>query len=391
MKLTNIPFNYIWRNLLTRKITTLLTGGGMALVVFVFATVLMLDEGLKQTLTATGLPENIIAIRKGAQTEVQSGVSRAEADILESQPDIAVDARGRRLVSKESVVLISLNKKSSGKPANIVVRGSSDIGLALRPQVKIVEGRNIRPGTSEIIVGRAIADGFAGVQPGASLRFARRDWVVVGIFDAGKTGFNSEVWGDAEQMLQAFRRTGFSMVIFQTTDSSNFERIKNRLEADQRLTTEFKRETQFYADQSEVLSNFISILGITLSIIFSFGAIIGAMITMYAAVSNRIGEIGALRALGFRKSSILIAFLGESLVLSLAGGIAGILLASGMQWFGISTMNWQTFAELAFTFTLTPAIVVKSLIFASFMGIVGGFLPALRAARMNIVDALRAG
>lgn len=390
MNLTRVPLSYVWRNLLTRKLTTGLTAGGMALVVFVFATVLMLEAGLKQTLTATGLPQNVVVIRKGSQTEVQSGVSRSEAAIIESQPNIALDSAGRLLSSRESVVLISLKKQGSGKPANVVVRGAGEQGLALRPQVQLLAGRQFRPGSSEIIVGRAIAEGFDGVQLGASLRFARRDWLVVGIFDASKTGFNSEIWGDAEQMMQAFRRINYSALVFQLADSNGYEASRQALEADQRLTTEYKRETRFYADQAQTMATFISILGTVLSVIFSIGAVIGAMITMYAAVANRTGEIGTLRALGYRRSSVMAAFLAESLLLALLGGVMGVVLASFMQFFAVSTMNWQTFSELAFSFTLTPAIVVKSLLFALFMGLLGGFLPAVRAARMQIVDALRA-
>ncbi|GAB3247971.1 ABC transporter permease [Chitinimonas naiadis] len=389
--MNQLPLNYIWRNLLTRRLTTALTAGGMALVVFVFATVLMLDAGLKQTLAATGLPQNVVAIRKGSQTEVQSGVSRAEAAIIESDPAIALDATGRRLLSKESVVLISLQKRGGGKPSNVVVRGAGLQGMTLRPQIKLIAGRAARPGSSEIIVGSAIAQGFDNIQLGATLRFARRDWLIVGVFDAGKSGFNSEIWGDAEQMMQAFRRLSFSAVIFQLQDSDAYDAVAKRLEADQRLTAEYKRETQFYADQSQVMSSFISILGMVLSVIFSVGAIIGAMITMYAAVANRVAEIGTLRALGFRKHGVLAAFLLESLLLSLLGGVTGLLLASGMQFFGVSTMNWQTFSELAFSFTLTVGIVVKSLLFALLMGVIGGFLPALRASRLQIVEALRAG
>ncbi|WP_028445399.1 ABC transporter permease [Chitinimonas koreensis] len=390
MAFARIPLNYAWRNLLTRRLTTALTAGGMALVVFVFATVLMLEAGLTQTLTATGLDANVVAIRKGSQTEVQSGLSRAEAAIVESDPAVALDRHGRRLVSKECVVLISLAKKASGRPSNVVVRGAGEQGLALRPQVRLVEGRPFRPGSSEIVVGRAIADGFDGVALGSTLRFARRDWTVVGIFDAGRSGFDSEVWGDAEQMIQAFRRINFSALVFRLAEPDAFEALRARLEADPRLTAEYKRETRFYADQSQVMATFISILGSVLSAIFSVGAVIGAMITMYAAVANRIGEIGALRALGFRRASIMAAFLAEALLLSLLGGLAGLALASCMQFFAISTMNWQTFSELAFRFTLTPAIALQSLLFALGMGLVGGFLPALRAARLPIVDALRA-
>ena len=247
-----------------------------------------------------------------------------------------------------------------------------------------------RPGTSEIIAGRAIADGFRGTALGETLRFAQRDWTVVGVFDAGRTGFNSEIWGDAEQLLQAFRRNGFSALVFRLTDADRFDAVKREIEGDQRLTLEAKRETQFYADQSEQLSKFISYLGTTISVIFSIGAIIGAMITMYASVASRTSEIGTLRALGFSRAAILVAFLGEALLLGLVGGVVGLFAASFMQMVPISTTNFQTFSEIAFTFTLTPFIVLASLAFALFMGFVGGFLPAARAARMKIVDALRA-
>jgi ABC-type lipoprotein release transport system permease subunit len=385
-----IPFTYVWRNLATRKLTTALTAGGMALVVYVFATVLMLAAGLKQTLVSTGQDDNIVVIRRASQSEVQSGVDRTQAAIVESRPEIATGDDGQKLVSKEPVVLISLPKRDSGKPSNVVIRGVTPAGITLRPQVRIVEGRMFRPGMSEIIAGRAIASGFRGAGVGETIRFASRDWIVVGVFDAGRTGFDSEVWGDAEQMLQAFRRLAFSSVIFRLADPSRYDAVKADLESDPRLTLEAKRETQFYAEQSEALAKFIGYLGTTISVIFSIGAIIGAMITMYASVASRTAEIGTLRALGFSRGAVLAAFLIEALLLGFVGGVVGLLAASAMQAVSISTVNFQTFAELAFSFTLTPAIAVNSLLFALAMGFVGGFLPAARAARMKIVDALRA-
>lgn len=385
-----LPLSYIVRNVAARKLTTALTAGGMALVVYVFATVLMLAAGLERTLVATGEDDNVVVIRRGAQTEIQSGLDRRQAGIVESLPDIAIGASGERLISKEPVVLISLPKRDSNKPSNVVIRGVTAAGLALRPQVALVEGRMFRPGTSEIVTGRSIATGFQGAGVGETLRFASRDWTVVGVFDAGRTGFSSEIWGDAEQMLQAFRRLGFSALIFRLGDSARFDAVKEQLEADPRLTVEAKRETRFYADQSEALSKFITYLGTSISVIFSIGAIIGAMITMYASVASRTAEIGTLRALGFSRAAILVAFLIEALVLALLGGVAGLLAASFMQALSISTMNFQTFAELAFGFTLTPRIVAATLAFALAMGFVGGFLPAVRAARLSIVDALRA-
>lgn len=388
----HLPLAYSLRNLWTRRLTTALTAGGMALVVFVFAAVLMLVEGLNQTLVATGSADNVVVIRKAAGTEVQSGIERNQAAIVESLPEVALGEGGIRLASKESVVLISLGKRGSGgaKPANVVLRGLSPVGLALRPQVRIVAGRPFAPGSNEVVAGRAIAERFVGAGLGESLRFGGRDWVVVGLFDAGRSAFDSEIWGDADQLMQSFRRPVYSSLIFRLTDGAAFDRVSAALTGDPRLTVEAKREVDFYAEQSEQLANFIRILGLSLSVIFSIGAVIGAMITMYAAVANRVGEIGTLRALGFRRRAVLVAFLAEAVVLALLGGVAGLALASLMQFFSISTMNWQSFAELAFSFTLTPAIAAKSLVFALVMGVVGGVLPAARAARLNIVEALRA-
>jgi len=352
--------------------------------------VLMLAAGLETTLVSTGEDDNVVVIRRGAQTEVQSGIDRRQASIVETLPDIATGADGARLVSKEPVVLINLPKRDTGKASNVVIRGVTTEGLALRPKVRIVEGRMLRPGTSEVIAGRAIADGFKGAGVGETVRFASRDWDVVGVFDGGRTGFDSEIWGDAEQMLQAFRRAGFSSLLFRLADSGRFDDVKRDIESDPRLTLEAKRERRFYADQSEALSKFITYLGTSISIIFSIGAIIGAMITMYASVASRTGEIGTLRALGFSRGSILAAFLLESLLLGLLGGVVGLIAASLMQALTVSTTNFQTFAVLAFSFTLTPKIVVMSLVFSLVMGFVGGFLPAARAARLKIVDALRA-
>jgi ABC-type antimicrobial peptide transport system permease subunit len=385
-----IPLSYIFRNLWTRKLTTALTAGGMALVVFVFAAVLMLDAGLKRTLVGTGSPRNAILLRQSSQTEIQSAVYRDQASLVETLPEVARSASGEPLVSKETVVLIALAKRGTDKPSNVMVRGLPPLGLQLRPQVRIVDGRAFRPGSSEIIVGRGIAESYDGVGIGERLRFAGREWTVVGTFDAGKSGFDSEIWGDVEQMMQAFRRTAYSSVIAELADPSQFPAFERAIATDSRLVLDVKPEPRFYEEQSKSLSQFITVLGVTLSIIFSIGATIGAMITMYAAVSNRTAEIGTLRALGFRRASILAAFLVESILLSLAGGGAGLLLASFLQAFTVTTMNFQSFSQLAFGFDLTRRIVLDTLLFSVLMGIAGGFLPSLRAARLEIVDALRA-
>ena len=385
-----VPFSYVARNLWVRRVTTLLTAAGMALVVYVFATVLMMSEGIRATLVATGQDDNVIVLRKGAGAEINSGIVRSQAAILETLPGVSRDASGRALVSKEPVILNNLPKRSSGKPSNVTMRGTSDIGMALRPQVRLMEGRMFRPGSSEVIAGRAIAAGFRGVEIGAILRFGGRDWVVVGLFDAGRSGFDSEIWADAEQLMQAFRRNAYSSVVMRLADASLFERVREQIDTDPRLTLDAKREVRFYAEQSEALATFISILGTSLSVIFSIGAVVGAMITMFGSVASRIGEIGTLRALGFRRGAVLIAFLSEALLLSLVGGVVGLAAASFMQAVDISTTNFSTFSELAFQFKFTPAIAFKAMLFALAMGAVGGFVPAWRAARLKIVDCLRA-
>jgi len=384
-----IPISYSIKSLVTRKLTTTLTAGGMALVVFVFAATTMLAEGLEKTLVETGSRQNAVVTRKGAPSEVQSSVTREQASIIESMPGIAAGAQGGRLAAKEIVVLISLTKRGTDKPSNVVIRGISSASAALREQVRLTEGRMPRPGTYEIIAGSSIAKRFEGAKRGETLAFATRQWRVVGIFDAGATGFSSEIWGDADSLMQAFRRPVYSSVILKMADPLMFEDIKKAVESDPRLTLEAKRETEFYAEQSKAMSTFLRIMGTSLTVIFSLGAIIGAMITMYSAVANRISEIGTLRALGFHRSSILTAFLAESLITGLIGGTAGLVLASFLQFFTISTLNFQTFSELAFSFELSFWTALKSISVALIMGLAGGLLPALKASRMKIVDALR--
>lgn len=384
-----IPFAYIARNLWTRRLTTALTAGGMALVVFVFATVLMLDAGLTRTLVSTGEHDNVVVIRKGAETEIQSAIDHNQASIVEMHPSIALGAQGRPLASKEAVVLISLVKTGAQKPSNVVIRGVSPAGFGLRPQVKLVAGRMFGAGSSEIIVGSAIAKGFSGTRIGDRLHFAQRDWTVVGEFDADGSGFDSEIWGDVDQLMQSFRRTTYSSMVVRIPQADDFARFSADIDADPRLAEQAKRERTFYGDQSKALSTFINILGITLSTIFSIAAMIGAMITMYASVANRVAEIGTLRALGFKRVNMLAAFLIEALLLGLVGGVAGLGCAALMQLASFSTTNFQTFSDLSFRFLLTPGIAVKTIAFSLAMGLIGGFLPAMRAARMDIVDALR--
>lgn len=388
-----VPLSYSMRNLWKRRLTTSLTVSGMALVVFVFAAVLMMAEGLQKTLVETGSYDNVVVVRKGSTSEVMSGIERGQASIVEMLPQAAIGPGGRSLLAKEIVVLISLQKRGAEKTSshsNVVVRGVQETSLPLRPQVKLVSGRMFRMGSSEVIVGNSIASGFKGVGLQGTLNWGMRNWTVVGIFDAGNTGFSSEIWGDVDQVMQAFRRPVYSSLIFRLQDPDSFKAAQTAIETDPRLTLEAKRETRYYLDQSEMMAKFLRILGLSLTVIFSIGAIIGAMITMYSAVANRIAEIGTMRALGFRRRSILAAFLAESLILGFSGGAVGLFFASFMQFITVSTVNFQTFSELAFKFTLSVPIVLQAMAFSLVMGLIGGVLPALRASRMKIVEALRA-
>jgi ABC-type lipoprotein release transport system permease subunit len=386
-----IPLSYSWRSIWQRRTTTVLTLGGIALVVFVFAAVLMLANGLEQTLVETGSTNNVMVLRRSATTELVSQIGRNEANIMKNHPEVAQLPDGTPLFSTELNVIINLSPKGSQDMGNVSVRGLSPTGLQLRPQLNMVSGRAFSFGTNEIIVGSSVAEKFRDVEVGKQLKFGDAQWTIVGLFDAGGNAFDSEIWGDVEQLMPAFGRPVFSVVLFRLKDPEGFESVKSRIESDPRTqSSDVKREIAYYREQSKVMSDFIKVLGLLVTIIFSVGATIGAMITMYAAVANRTVEIGTLRALGFRRKNILGAFLVESIVLAVIGGAAGIALASFTSLITISTINFSTFSELAFGFALSPGIIIVSLIFAVFMGIIGGFLPAARAARMSIVSALRA-
>ncbi|HTY35976.1 MAG TPA: ABC transporter permease [Bacteroidota bacterium] len=384
-----IPLNYTVRNLGTRRLTTGITVLGIALVVFVFSAVLMMAYGVQKTLVATGSDENVLVSRKAANGEISSIVDRETANIILTLPHIAKTADGKPIASGEPVVVINLDKYGGGV-SNVTVRGVSPQVFTLRPQVKLKEGRMFNWGSRELITGTAIEKHFAGSKIGDLVKFAGDNWTVVGIFDSDGSGFDSEMWGDSQQLLDAFNRNAFSTLTFRLDRPDAMPEFKAAFDKDPRLQQfEPKIEKRFFEEQSELMAGFIKILGIFITVIFSSGATIGAMITMYAAVANRTVEVGTLRALGFRRRSVLAAFLTESLLLSLIGGLVGLFFASGLQFFTISTLNFGSFSELAFSFALSPSIVVSSLSFALLMGLIGGFLPSVRAARLNIVNALR--
>lgn len=388
-----IPISYNWRNLWTRRLTTLLTVTGISLVVFVFAAVLMLSQGVKDTMVATGSEDNVIILRKGSNSELASSVMRDQIDLISTFPELARTKDNQPFGTGDVVTMINLSKKESKDMGNITIRGISSSAFDLRPQVSLVKGRWFKPGQMEVVAGNRISEGFENVELNSQIEIGSKKWTVVGIMDAGKTGFASEIWTDAELILNEFnRQNAFSSYTLRLSGVENFEILKTKIETEKRLQElEVKQEQKFYLEQSEKMAGFIKGLGLVITIIFSFGAMIGAMITMYAAVANRTVEIGTLRALGFPRRSILTAFLIEALSLSLIGAAAGLALASLLRFVSFSTTNFGTFSELAFGFSLSPEIILSTLIFAILMGVFGGFLPAVRASRMNIVNSLRAG
>ena len=386
-----IPLKYILRSSVSRRLTTVITILGVALVVFVFSAVLMMANGVQKTLRSTGSDDNLIVVRKAALSEIMSIIDREAAGIMVNLPQVMRFPDGTPMTSKEVVVIINLNKLGSAGISNVTVRGVEEAAFQLRPQVRIVEGRTFRWGSREVIAGAGITHRFAGAQIGEKVKFGGDFWTVVGIFDSEGSGFDSELWGDLDQIADAFKRSSLSTVTLRLKNPDDFSDVASAFESDNRLQYFVpKREKRFFEEQSEMMAKFIRILGIFITIIFSTGATIGAMITMYGAVANRTVEIGTLRALGFFRRSILLAFLIEALVLSLGGGLLGLGIASLLQFVTISTLNFGSFSELAFSFALSPGIVATSLGFSLLMGLIGGFLPAIGAARLNIVQALRA-
>jgi len=386
-----IPLKYILRSSVSRRLTTVITMLGIALVVFVFTAVLMMANGVQKTLRSTGSDDNMIVVRKAAMSEIMSILDREAAGIVVSMTQVARFADGRPISSKEVVAIINLNKLGAEGISNVSVRGVEEAAFQLRPQVKVVQGRMFRWGAREVIAGAGITNRFIGTQIGEKVKFGGDIWTVVGIFDAEGSGFDSELWGDLNQIADAFRRSSFSTVTARLKNPDDFAAVLTAFEGDNRLQYFApKREKKFFEEQSEMMATFIRILGIFITVIFSTGAMIGAMITMYGSVANRTVEIGTMRALGFYRRSIMLAFLIESIVLSVGGGAVGVGLASILQFFTISTLNLGSFSELAFSFALSPQIIAQSLGFSLLMGLFGGFLPSVRAARLNIIQALRA-
>jgi ABC-type antimicrobial peptide transport system permease subunit len=385
-----IPLSYIWRSLWTRRLTTALTLLGVTLVIFVFSAILMLASGIERTMTESGYEDNVIIVRRSAASELLSQVGREAAGIIKTLPEVATDASGKAIATTEILVVINQFKKESNDLGNVSVRGVSPEAFTLRPGVRLASGRLFQFGTHEVVVGSSIAKRFKNMEIGKQITFSGDQWSIVGVIESDGSAFESEIWGDVDQLMPAVGRPIYSTVTFRLRDKGLFDAAKERIQKDPRTqSVEPKRERTFYKQQSQAMASFIIVLGGCVTFIFGIGAVIGAVITMYGAVSNRTVEIGTLRALGFRRRSILTAFLIEAIILSLVGGALGVLCSLAVTFIRLSTVNFGTFSELAFGFTLTPGVAVATMIASVIMGIVGGVFPAVRAARMNIVSALR--
>jgi len=386
--MAGIPFVYNVRNLGQRRVSTALTALGIALVAWVFIFTLALAGGFESALKSTGSPDNAMIVRSGSTAELTSIITRESAAAIQSQPEIARAPDGLPLATAELVVVWNLPRRS-GTTTNVVVRGVGAKSAALRPGVRIVEGRMFQPGLDEIVVGRMVAQRFQNCSVGDHLKLSGRDWAVVGVFDAGGSGYDSEIWGDVELFMPVFDRPVYQSVILRLDDRSHLAALKKRLEADPRMSVTVHREDQFYAAQSGALAGLLRSLGIFVTLIMALGAVFGALNTMYASVGARTKEIGTLRAIGFSRFAVLSSILLESTLLALLGGAIGCLLALPVRGFTTGTMSFATFSELAFRFDVTPAMLISGLIFSAAMGFIGGFFPARRAAKMPVVEALR--
>jgi ABC-type lipoprotein release transport system permease subunit len=384
-----IPFSYNFRSILRRRFSAFATAFGLGLVVFVFAAVLMLARGVEQTLKATGTPENAILIRKGSTSELTSFVPREAAKTFAADQAVAIEG-GKAVASPELFVIYQLQRVDGTGTANVGFRGVTKDGWdLLRSKTVLIDGRVPQWGTSEVMIGRATKGRYKGAEAGQSISMARRQWQVVGIFESGGSGFESEVWADADQIADAGHRPVYSTMTVKLRSASEFDGLRTRVDADPRWNLEAKREDRFYEEASGQLAGFIRVLGTVIAVFFSFGATLGAMITMYAQVASRVREVGTLRALGFRRRAVLGSFLVESLILSLLGAVAGCVFAALLSATTFTTMNWASFTEIKFRFHFAPEIAFKATLFAVVMGLLGGFLPAARAARLQIAEATK--
>ncbi len=363
---------------------------GVTGVVIVFVAVLSIAEGFQAALAGAGSPDTAIVMRGGSDTELSSGLPLTSTRVIKDAPGVR-RAAGGPVASAELFVVVDVPKRSTGTPANVPLRGVEPAAFGVRDEVSIVEGRTFRPGTNEIIVGRSAAAQFAGIDLGSTQRWGENTWEVVGIFEADGTIAESEIWCDARVLQPAYRRgDSFQSVYARLESPDTFDAFKDALTTDPRLDVMVEREEDYYLGQSQMVTGIITGIGTVIALLMGIGAVFGAINTMYTAVASRTREIATLRALGFSSGPVVISVMAESVALCIAGGVLGGLLAyAGFNGYQTATLNWQTFSQVAFAFTVTPALLVQGITWAVVMGFVGGIFPAIRAARLPVATALR--
>jgi putative ABC transport system permease protein len=363
---------------------------GIAGVVVVLVGVLSIAEGFEKAMVNAGRPDRAIVMRQGADSELSSGIGGPEVDIIKQAAGVRKDG-AVPTASAEMFVVVDVNRKTTNTGSNVPLRGVDSTLLAVRPEVKIVEGRMLTFGTNEVVVGRAASQQFAGLRVGDTFRSGQTQWPVVGVFDTAGTAAETEIWCDVRTLQGAFRRgNSYQSVLARLESPASFDAFKDWLSSNPQVDVDVKRESDYYREQSRGLTTLVQGIGWGVAILMGLGAIIGAVLTMYSAVVARTREIATLRALGFGSFPVLLSILGESMVLALVGGVIGGALAYiGFNGFQTSTMNWQTFSQVAFGFAVTPALLMQGMLYALIMGLLGGIFPAIRAARLPISRALR--
>jgi putative ABC transport system permease protein len=383
------------RTLGQRRGSALSTLVGVACVVAVFVALLSMAEGFRATMLATGSPATVLVLRGGSDSEMMSGLQRDATQVIADAPGVARAAALQNgagpAASAELFVIVDLPKRSTGTDANVPMRGVQPAAFAIRNDLKIVAGRRFEPGRNEVIVGRAAAEEFAGLDLGRHLRWGENEWTVVGLFTDNGSLTESEIWCDAGVLQPAYRRgNSFQSVHARLESAAAFTAFKDALTADPRLDVKVQRETDYYAEQSNALTLMIRVLGYVIALLMGLGAVFGALNTMYNAVAARTREIATLRALGFGRGPVVVSILAESMVISLAGAALGAAVAYfGFNGIRTSTLNWQSFSQVAFAFKVTPALLVLGSAIALAIGLVGGLFPAIRAARLPVATALR--
>jgi len=382
-----IPLKYNIGNLKARRVSTLMTILGIGVVIAVMISMMALQNGVHSAVVSSGSKDNLMVMREGAAAELSSWVTKDAYRIIRALPGISEEA-GKPLISPELVIIFKIPKKDDPKGSNVLVRGVTPRAFTMRPYVKIVDGRMFRPGVNEVIVARRIRDRFVNTAIGDSFKFGAQTYNVVGVFDAQGTAFDSEMWCDADFLGQARKRDAYSSLILRPTDRDAYESIKAAIKNDNRLKLEVTSEYQYYADQTNGLMGIVILVAIV-TFFMTIGAILGTMNTMFSAIASRGRELATLRALGFKRRSIILSVVIESAFVALLGGLAGLILALPINAISTGTTNFQTFSEVAFNFRVDSHVALNGILIALIAGVIGGMLPALRAARTPITTALR--